>query len=285
MVEVEEAKKPANLLRVLMLGEVYSQAGRQAVAGLVPKLRKEHQIDLVIANGESAAGGYGLTGSVCEELLKNGIDVITSGSRIFDQREMVEWLQNRTKSPVLRPLNYPPGTPGIASWVVHTTNGPVEVLNLNGKVYFNEMDSPFRVVDDWLRKRSQQPESAKIPLIVDFHAEATSEKVVLGWFLDGRVSAVLGTHTRTPTADARLLKHGTAHVSDVGMVGPYNTAAGMEVEAALKPFTSHYLVRPKPGRTKPGLVVFNSVLVELDNTNGQAQSITRLDMTLEADNL
>jgi metallophosphoesterase (TIGR00282 family) len=238
--------KSDNHLRVLMLGEVYSKIGRKAVARLIPKLRAEHGIDLVIANGESSAGGFGLTASTAEELLKNEIDVITSGSRVFDQREMVEWLGANPEKAVLRPLNYPPGTPGRATCLVETTKGPVEVLNLNGRVYFNEMDSPFRAINLWLEQRAQA--GINFPLVVDFHAEATSEKVVLGWFLDGRVSAVLGTHTRTPTADARLLKKGTAHVTDVGMVGPYNTAAGLEVEAALKPFTAHIQVRPRAGK-------------------------------------
>jgi len=280
---VLDDQKPANLLRVLMLGEVYSKAGRKTVASLVPKLRTEHRIDLVIANGESAAGGQGLTANTVEELLKNGIDVITSGSRVFDQREMVEWLRNHPSEPVIRPLNYPAGTPGRASCQVQTGKGLVEVLNLNGRVYFNEMDSPFRVIDEWLKKRAQ--DGIKTPLIVDFHAEATSEKMVLGWFLDGRVSAVLGTHTRTPTADARLLKHGTAHVTDVGMIGLYNTAAGLEVEAALKPFTAHILGRPKPSKRTAGPVVFNSVLLDIEPEKGQAVAINRFDLILNDESI
>jgi len=280
---VLDGEKPANRLRVLMLGEVYSKAGRKAVAGLVPELRKEQEIDLVIANGESAAGGHGLTAGTVDELLKSGVDVITSGSRIFDQREMVEWLRTNPDKPVVRPLNYPAGTPGKASQVVQTAGGPVEFLNLNGRVYFNEMDSPFRVIDAWLTSREQA--GIKTPLIVDFHAEATSEKMVLGWFLDGRVSAVLGTHTRTPTADARLLKHGTAHVSDVGMVGPYNSAAGLEVEAALKPFIAHISVRPKPGKHTPGPVVFNSVLLELNQEDGRAVAIKRYDLLIDDESM
>jgi 2',3'-cyclic-nucleotide 2'-phosphodiesterase len=280
---VFDGEKPADLLRVMVLGEIYSKAGRRAVANLVPKLRKELQLDLVIANGESAAGGYGLTGSTVEELLKNGIDVVTSGSRVFDQREMVEWLRLNPDRPVIRPLNYPPGTPGNASWVVQTPRGAVEVLNLNGRVYFNEMDSPFRLVEAWLEKRIQA--GITIPLIVDFHAEATSEKVVLGWFLDGRVSAVIGTHTRTPTADARLLRRGTAHVSDVGMVGPYDTAAGLEIEMALKPFTSHMPLRSKSSKRASGPVVFNSVLVEVEPSMGLALAIERYDLILDDESI
>lgn len=192
---------------------------------------------------------------------------------------MVEWLRLNSQRGVVRPLNYPVGTPGQASYVAQTAHGPVEVLNLNGRVYFNEMDSPFRVVDDWLEKRHQQ--GRQMPLVLDFHAEATSEKVVLGWYLDGRVSAVFGTHTRTPTADARLLKNGTAHVTDVGMVGSYNTIAGPEVEVALKPFTAHITVRSKSGKPTAGPVVFNSVLVEIEPKSGQAISISRLDMMLD----
>jgi metallophosphoesterase (TIGR00282 family) len=276
---VTDGDSSGALLRVLMIGEVYGKPGRKAIASLLPRLRQERQLDLVIANGESAAGGFALTVSTAEELLKNGIDVITSGSRVFDQREMVDWLKN-TKLPVLRPLNYPPGAPGRSSYLVETTKGPLEVLNLNGRVYFNEMDSPFRVVDNWLSARS-----SSAPLLVDFHAEATSEKVVLGWYLDGRASAVLGTHTRTPTSDARLLKNGTAHVTDVGMVGSYNSAAGLEVEAALKPFTSHIYTRSKQVRKAEGPVVFNSVLVEIEPVSAKAVSISRLDLMLEDESM
>jgi len=263
-----------------MVGEVYGRPGRKAVAALVPKLREQHRLDLVIANGESAAGGFGLTSGTAEELLKNGVDVITSGSRVFDQREMVDWLQHHPTAPVLRPLNYPSGTLGRASLVVETAKGPVEVLSLNGRVYFNEMDSPFRVIDSWLATRT-----GRVPLLVDFHAEATSEKVVLGWYLDGRVSAVLGTHTRTPTGDARLLKHGTAHVSDVGLVGLYNSAAGIEVEVALKPFTSHIFARPRQSRRVKGPLIFNSVLVEIEPASARAVAISRLDLMLEDESM
>jgi len=280
---VFDGEKSAYCLRVMMLGEICSKAGRRAVARLVPKLREELKLDLVIANGESAAGGYGLTANTVEELLKNGIDVVTSGSRVFDQREMVDWLHFNLDRPVVRPLNYPPGTPGKASWLVQTDRGAVEVLNLNGRVYFNEMDSPFRVVEAWLEERAQA--GIKIPLVVDFHAEATSEKVVLGWFLDGRVSAVLGTHTRTPTADARLLKQGTAHVSDVGMVGPYDTVAGLEIETALKPFTSHLPLRSKSSKRTIGPVVFNSVLVDIDPLSGRAIAINRHDLILDDESI
>lgn len=278
-----DGEKPANLLRVMMLGEVYSKAGRKAVTTQVPKLRKEWGVDLVIANGESAAGGYGLTASTVEELLKSGIDVITSGSRVFDQREMVEWLRANPDKPVVRPLNYPEGTPGRASWVAQTALGPVEVVNLNGRVYFQEMDSPFRVIEEWLETRHQR--GVKIPLVVDFHAEATSEKVVLGWFLDGRASAVLGTHTRTATADARLLKQGTAHVTDVGMVGPYDGVAGQEVEVALKPFTAHLMVRSRSSKRVAGPVVFNSVLVDIEPQSGRAVAISRQDLMLDDESM
>jgi len=268
-------------LRVMMLGEVYSKAGRKAVADHLPGLRRNYRVDLVIANGESAAGGHGLTVGTAQELLKNGIDIITSGNRIFDQREMVEWLRSNPEAPVLRPLNYPAGTPGKASFRFKTTLGTVEVLNLNGRVYFNEMDSPFRVVDQWLEHRKQA--GTTIPVIVDFHAEATSEKVVLGWYLGGRVSAVLGTHTRTPTADARLLHHGTAHVSDVGMVGPYQSVAGLEVESALKPFVAHMTDRPRSPKRPTGPVTFNSVLLDIEPISGKSVAINRLDLILDDD--
>jgi len=260
-----------------MTGEVFGSAGRKAIARIIPEFRKKHNISLVIANGESAAGGYGLTVATAMELLKNGVDVITSGSRIFDQREMASYLRENQNAPILRPLNYPQGVPGRASMVCDTPFGPVEVLNLNGRVYFNEMDSPFRVINSWLADRQRK----EIPLIIDFHAEATSEKVVLGWYLDGRASAVLGTHTRTPTADARLLKNGTAHVSDVGLVGSFNSVAGLEAEAAIKPFTSHLLARSKSSRKVNGPLVLNSVLIEIEPGTTSAVSISRMDLTIE----
>jgi metallophosphoesterase (TIGR00282 family) len=279
-----DGEKSQTLLRVLMLGEVYSKAGRKAVAEQLPRLRQQQQVDMVIANGESAAGGYGLTVGLVEELRQAGVDVVTTGSRVFDQREMVEWLRQNPDGRVVRPLNYPPGTPGQATCTVQTAKGPVEVLNLNGRVYFNEMDSPFRVMDRWLEER--QAAGGQVPLVVDFHAEATSEKVVLGWYLDGRVSAVLGTHTRTPTADARLLHRGTAHVSDVGMIGPYDSLAGLEVTSALKPFVSHITVRPRANkRPTNGPVVWNSVLVDLEPQSGQAVAISRLDLMLDDESM
>ncbi len=278
---VFELEKPVGLLRVMMLGEVYSKAGRNVVVAHLSRLRREYRVDLVIANGESAAGGHGLTVGTAQELLKNGIDVITSGNRIFDQREMVEWLRTSPAEPVLRPLNYPAGTPGKPSFQFKTALGTVEILNLNGRVYFNEMDSPFRVVDQWLDQRQQA--GINFPVVIDFHAEATSEKVVLGWYLDGRVSAVLGTHTRTPTADARLLRHGTAHVSDVGMVGPYHSVAGLEIESALKPFISHLAARTRTNKRQAGPVIFNSILLDIEPISGKSVAITRLDLMLDDD--
>ncbi|MDB5079894.1 MAG: hypothetical protein JWP00_1818 [Chloroflexi bacterium] len=273
--------KPASLLRVMMLGEIYSKAGRKAVSMHLPRLRHEYHVDLVIANAESAAGGYGLTVGTAQELLKNGIDVLTSGNRIFDQREMVEWMGTNPQEPVLRPLNYPAGTPGKASFQFKTALGTVEILNLNGRVYFNEMDSPFRVVDQWLDQRQQA--GRVFPVIIDFHAEATSEKVVLGWYLDGRVSAVLGTHTRTPTADARLLRNGTAHVSDIGMVGQYHSVAGLEVESALKPFITHLAGKSRPNKRPAGPVTFNSILLDIEPVSGRSLAINRLDLMLDDD--
>lgn len=276
MTEEEHAPAETNLIRLLMVGEIYGKTGRRIVSSCVPQLRQQYQLDIVVANGESAAGGVGLTASVIGELLDNGIDVITSGNRVFDQREMVEWLQANPNMPVLRPLNYPAGVPGKASLILETAKGAIEILNLNGRVYFNEMDSPFRVVKEWLHQRK-----TNLPLVIDFHAEATSEKVVLGWYLDGLASAVLGTHNRVATADARLLHHGTAHVSDVGMVGSYDSIGGMEIEAALKPFIAHYTVRPKSNHKVTGLLVFNSVLVAIEPHSGRAISIKRLDLTLD----
>jgi metallophosphoesterase (TIGR00282 family) len=254
-------------VRVLMVGDVIGSPGRQAVAALLPRLRAELGVDLVIANGENSAGGRGLTQQTAEELLSVGVDVVTTGNHVWAQREAETYLDQPT--PVLRPLNYPPGVPGRGALTLTINSIQVRVINLMGALHMADVDNPFRVIDQFLH------ESPRCPVtVVDFHAEVTSEKVAMGWHLDGRVSAVLGTHTHVPTADARLLPAGTAVVTDVGMVGPIDSIIGSGVEPVLRRFLTQMPARfTVPG----GPVAFNAVLVTVDEVAGRGVAIARVD--------
>jgi len=259
-------------MRILMIGDIVGPPGRRVVTALVPELRRQEQIDLVIANGENSAGGRGITPETADELLASGVDVLTSGNHIFRQKDIIPYLEMDV--PVLRPLNYPPGVPGRGHMVVRSANGmQVLVVNLCGRVNLMDLDSPFQRIDRLFRDFATVPPV----VVVDFHAETTSEKQAMGWFLDGRVSAVVGTHTHVPTADARILKHGTAYVTDVGMVGPYNSILGDKIE----PIVSHFLTQmPARFEVGDGPVAFDSVLIDIDDT-GRARSIRRIDRVVE----
>src|SRR5215208_1698024 len=200
-------------MRALLIGDVFGRSGLDVVRRVLPDLRRELRLDLVVANGENAAGGRGMTRANVAELRDSGVDVITSGNHVWDQREMLSYLP--TTDDVLRPLNYPPAAPGQGCWA----QGGVMVINLMGRLFMRDIDCPFRMADRILKEEGDR---ARIR-IVDFHAEATSEKQALAWYLDGRVSAVVGTHTHVPTADARILPGGTATVTDLGMSGPHES--------------------------------------------------------------
>lgn len=251
-------------MRVLMLGDVIGRPGRHAVAELLPALRTELAADLVIANGENSAGGRGLTFATASELLGAGVDVITSGNHIWDQKEIIQHLGS--EMPILRPLNYPPGLPGRGYLV---WNGTL-VINLMGRVFLGNFDCPFRAFDAILAQVDPLPSR----IIVDFHAEATSEKVAFGWYLDGRASAVVGTHTHVPTADTRVLPRGTAFVSDLGMIGPVNSVIGMKIDTVMGRFLYQ---TPSQMDVAGGPVIFNSVLIEIDDDTGRAKAICRVD--------
>ncbi len=252
-------------MRVLAIGDVFGRPGRDAVRALVPDLRRDLGIDFVIANGENAAGGRGITSAIANELLDVGVDVITSGNHIWDQQEIIPHLSGDL--PLLRPLNYPPSTPGRGYLIADR----LMVVNLIGRVFVGTFDCPFRAMDDLLESIGKPPPV----VVVDLHAEATSEKVAMAWYLDGRVSAVFGTHTHVPTADARLLPKGTAYVSDLGMVGPLNSVIGANPEDALTRFldqTPHRLTVAKGGPVR-----FNSVMINIDDVSGRAIDIARVD--------
>jgi len=255
-------------MRILMIGDVIGKPGRRAVHALVPNLRQQHGIDLVIANGENAAGGVGLTSETAEELLKAGVDVITSGNHIWHHKEIIPYLDGDL--PILRPLNYPPHVPGRG----YLIREQIMVVNLMGRVFMEAIDCPFRAIDRLLSQLANRPPI----IIIDFHGEATSEKNAIGRYLDGRVSAVLGTHTHIGTIDARLLPKGTAYITDVGMVGPANSVIGNDADSVINRFLTqipHHLAVGK------GSMIFNSVLVEVEES-GKAISITRIDIHLES---
>jgi len=253
---------------VLAIGDIVGSPGREAVARLLPQLRREHSIDLVIANAENAAGGFGLTPKIADELITIGINVLTSGNHIWDQREMLTGFNGHR--PILRPQNYPPSAPG-CGWLCHDLGekGQVLVGNVQGRLFMPPLDSPFTAIDDVLR----QGAATRIR-VVDVHAEATSEKVALGWYLDGRASFVFGTHTHVPTADARILPKGTGYVTDLGMVGPRDSVIGMDREISLQRFLTGL---PHRFKVAEGVVTFNSVLVTIDGHSGNATAIERID--------
>lgn len=251
-----------------MVGDVIGRPGRRAVRTLVPGLRQEYNVDLVIANSENAAGGLGLTKETAEELLDSGVDVLTSGNHIWDQKEILPALDGDLA--ILRPLNYPPGVPGRG----YLIKGEALVVNLVGRIFIGNFDCPFRTMDQLLEELTDRPSV----IIVDFHGEATSEKVALGWYLDGRVSALLGTHTHVGTIDARLLPKGTAFITDVGMTGPVDSVIGDDTDAVIKRFLTQLPRRLSVGK---GGVILNSVLVEVEEGTGRAKSISRIDKEIE----
>jgi 2',3'-cyclic-nucleotide 2'-phosphodiesterase len=254
-------------LRILFVADVVGQPGREAVKALLPALKKEHRPHLTIVNGENSAGGFGITAKLVSELRGYGAEVITTGNHVFAQKEFVGELPSLDR--VLRPANYPPGAPG-QGWCVTTAAGhKVLVMNLIGRIFLDALDDPFRTADTIL---AAHPDARVV--FCDMHAEATSEKTAMGWYLDGRASAVVGTHTHVPTADARVLPGGTAYVTDVGMVGPRDGCIGMDKDVVIKRFLTGV---PNRFVVASGPVTFNSVLVTINASTGRATSIQRVD--------
>lgn len=261
-------------MRILFIGDIFGRPGRTMVRERVPELAKQHRADLVVANCENAAGGFGVTPPIIEELFELNIDVLTTGNHVWDKRELIEYFNSADGNPhsparrVLRPANFPAGSPGWG-WYEGRTRGGVAygVLNLQGRVFMGNIDDPFRVADKVLKEA--QPKV----ILVDMHAEATSEKIAMGWYLDGRVTAVLGTHTHVPTADERVLPKGTAYQTDVGMTGPYDSVIGVDKEQILQKFLTSMPVRFEPASGDPRLC---GVVIECDENTGRAQSIQRL---------
>jgi len=254
--------------RILFVADVVGQPGRDAVKAILPGLKKELRADLVIVNGENSAGGFGLTSKIAAEIKSSGADVITTGNHVFAQKEFVPELAGLQR--VLRPANYPPAAPGQGSCLVEVGGSQVLVMNLMGRIFTaDNLDDPFRAADAIL---AANPEVRIV--FCDMHAEATSEKTAMGWHLDGRASAVVGTHTHIPTADHRVLPGGTAYVTDVGMVGPRDGCIGMDKDVVLQRFRTGV---PNRFVVASGPVTFNSVLVTINSSTGRATSIQRVD--------
>ena len=260
-------------MRILFIGDIFGKPGRTIVKDRLPGLVKDRAIDLVIANGENSAAGFGITPPLAEELFEFGIDVITTGNHVWDKREIIEYFESADGNPhsparrLLRPANYASGLPGWGVYEGKKKDVPYAVINLQGRVFMVANDDPFRVVDGLLKDIK-----AKV-IFVDIHAEATSEKVSMGWYLDGRVSVVVGTHTHIPTADERVLPGGTAHITDVGMTGPYDSVIGVKKELVIARFLNNM---PARFEAASGDVRLCGVVVDCDETTGHARSIERV---------
>ncbi len=254
-------------MNLLFIGDIFASPGRAMVAAHARRIAAERKVQLVIANGENSAGGFGITPMIAEELFSYGVDVITTGNHVWDKKEIYEYLPKHDR--LLRPANYSPDLPGKGVVVVPADNGvSVAVINLQGRAHMPSTDDPFRKADHILHDLDP---AVKVRF-VDFHAELTSEKTAMGWHLDGRVSAVVGTHTHVPTADTRILPGGAAYQTDAGMTGPYDSVIGIEKETILRRFLTGQPVRMEAAKNK---VELHSVLVEVDESTGRALSVRR----------
>jgi len=259
-----------NSARILFIGDVFGQPGRRILKQTLPDLVEEFSPDLVLANAENAAGGFGITPALVEELLAMGIAVLTSGNHIWDKKEILPYLADHADGRLLRPANYPGPSPGHGLYVGSTRSEiNYAVINLQGRIFMPPIDCPFQTVDKLLEQIGDEVQIR----IVDMHAEATSEKLALGWYLDGRVTAVVGTHTHVPTADEMVLPRGTAYITDLGMTGPYDSVIGVEKRAVIEKFLSQVPARFDVAK---GDVRLSAVLIEANPENGRALSIQRI---------
>ena len=259
-------------MKILFIGDIVGSPGREAVNKLLPKLKAVYSLDFVIANAENSSGGSGITQKVAEELFNSGVNVLTSGDHIWKKKEIFELINQEER--ILRPLNYPAGAPGRGSSIFKTKSGEkIGVINVNGRVFMDALECPFKSV---LAAQEELARETKI-IIVDIHAEATSEKVALGWYLDGKVSAVLGTHTHIQTADEKILPQGTAYITDVGMAGPYDSVIGRKVDDVLTRFLTSIPVRFEVAEEN---IQLHAVVLDIEEKNGKARSITRIQEKL-----
>ncbi|MBT4500099.1 MAG: TIGR00282 family metallophosphoesterase [Gemmatimonadetes bacterium] len=260
-------------MKILFVADIFARPGRRAAAEQIPLLIRDRQVDLVIANAENAAGGFGLTQNIVGKLHSYGADVITSGNHIWDRREFVGYLQQTDR--VLRPLNYPAEVAGIGSTIASSRSGvQVGVINLQGRTSMTSIDCPFRAGRAEIERLKQQTPI----LFVDFHAEATAEKMALAWYLDGLATAVIGTHTHVQTADERILPQGTAYLTDAGMTGPHDSVIGVRQDIAIERFLTQVPIRFKPAEEN---VKFCGVLIDVDPASGRSLAIERLQIDLQ----
>jgi hypothetical protein len=265
-----KSEQDGGAMKVLFIGDIIGRPGRNSVRAHLHGIVERLKVDFVVANAENAAGGFGVTERALGELLDMGIHVLTSGNHIWDKKEAVSLIEKEDR--LLRPANYPPGTPGRGSIVYPAGRMKVAVLNLQGRVFMPAIDCPFRAADELIGRVSGETKN----IIVDLHAEATSEKIAMGWYLDGRVSAVIGTHTHVQTADERLLNRGTAYITDVGMTGPRDSTIGVKNEQVLERFLHQVPTRFEVAK---GPTLFSAVLVDIDEQTGRARAIQRLQLT------
>lgn len=259
-------------MNILFMGDIYGRPGRRAASEILPLLTSEYDIDVCVANGENAAGGFGITEGVARKLHAYGIDVITTGNHIWDKKEAMGYVARATA--LVRPANYPPAVEGRGSVVITTRGGQrLGVLNLQGRVHMRGIDCPFRVGKEEVDRLRQETSA----ILVDFHAEATSEKIALGWYMDGTVSAVLGTHTHVQTSDDRILPKGTAYITDVGMTGPHDSVIGAEKGDAIRHFLTQVPARFVPARQDLRVC---AVVIDVDDSTGSARRITRICRSL-----
>lgn len=260
-------------MRILFIGDIVGAPGRKIVHERLADILAQRSVDLCIANGENSASGFGITPRLAEELFASGIEVLTGGNHIWDRKEIMEYLPHEPR--LLRPANFPNGSPGKGLLVAKAKNGTgYAVLNLQGRTFMTPIDDPFRAATQQL---AEIPQDVKV-ILVDMHAEATSEKQAMGWYLDGKVSAVVGTHTHVATADNRVLPNGTAFITDVGMTGPHNSVIGMEVQGVLQRFLD---ALPAKFAVAEGNVQMNAVLIDVDEATGRARSIERANFRLD----
>lgn len=259
-------------MNILFIGDIVGRPGRNAIKNLLADIIKKYEIEFVIANAENAAGGNGLTKQVTYELFEYGINFITLGNHVWDKKEILEIIDDEEK--MIRPANYPPGTPGRGYKLVQKNNIPIGILNIQGRVYMQPLNCPFRTADAIIAELIKHTNI----IIVDFHAEATSEKVALGHYLDGKVSAVLGTHTHIQTADEKILPKGTAYITDVGMTGPYDSVLGVKKENILYRFLTHM---PNRFEVATGKAQLNAVVLKINKETGMTENIQRINIYYE----
>ncbi|HHY42249.1 MAG TPA: TIGR00282 family metallophosphoesterase [Thermoanaerobacterales bacterium] len=260
------------MLRILMIGDIVGRPGRTIIREKLLNIKNKYEADFVIANGENAAGGNGITEKIAQELFISGIDFLTMGNHIWDNKDVFNFIE--TENRMIRPANYPSTAPGKGYQIVQTGKGMIGILNISGRTFMPPLDCPFRTADEIIQKISRVTNI----IIVDFHAEATSEKIAMGWYLDGKVTLVAGTHTHVQTADEKILPNGTAYITDIGMTGPVDSVLGIDKESVINKFITQLPVRFEVAK---GPAELNGILVEVNELTGKAIAISRIRETME----